>query len=562
MKKIIRYFITITLASVLVFAAGSFSSCKKEPEKEPDHETETPTPNPPFETTTKKTFALHNWYVSLESGVPSITLTEDNYATATFPVPEREHYTFNGWYIGEDKVADENGKSLMTKEIFDSAEPQPNKANTKIFAKWTAEETFTYRILLIYVTRVDAVLPAHEVGSGDTFHVDYTMSDLEREFCHATTVNLKNTMDALMDGLVDFQIEEYYTDETVVAEDIQVHNFPFSNATYYQSTLLPNQISEVADILDKYDACISFTNLSTEVRPYNIGGEASGSSYQPYAEISMDSFFHSAVLNGKTLEQQLAAMIEDPDYDDHTGNTSWHHWLDIIMHEHAHILECRITEYYYTEYNFHDTSVSTELWKSCYDDLLCEKYYYLQLITKNGITVGIPYGFWKGEIAKVEYWVTDDRDNGNMGYIRSDRLSEWIYAGSAHSRYQVVYGEKITVTAIPYPGYKFVRWSDGVETAERTDLITGDFEATAIFEPIVYTVEYVATEGGHIEGDTIQSNPIRTQFGMVEAVAEEGYRFVGWSDGETRNQRIDFFQFTDLFDENNKLKIYAIFEKI
>jgi Na+/H+-dicarboxylate symporter len=38
------------------------------------------------------------------------------------------------------------------------------------------------------------------------------------------------------------------------------------------------------------------------------------------------------------------------------------------------------------------------------------------------------------------------------------------------------------VTAVPNTGYRFVRWSDGVMTASRTDTnVTGDITVTAIF---------------------------------------------------------------------------------
>lgn len=340
-KKIFNIVITLILVFVLLFSVSAFTSCKKEPEKEPDHSTETdpkPTPDPvPVKPVKKeKTYDLHNWKVSLETGVPKIKITEDTYSSVEFPVPEREHFTFNGWYIGEDKVADETGKSLMTKQLFESDEK-------KIFAKWKAEETFTYKILLVYVTRVDAVLPHKDMTITEKVHLDYTMSDLEREFCHATTVNLKRTMDDMMDGLVDFQIDEYFTTLPIVTEDIHIAQTVFSEVTYNEAQLFPNKIREVESFLDKYDACFSLTNFSTEVRTPTVGGTASGRSYEPYAEISVDSIFYSATTDDKVLEDQLKAMIADPKYNDH-ANLSWDRWLDTIIHENAHIIEARILE--------------------------------------------------------------------------------------------------------------------------------------------------------------------------------------------------------------------------
>lgn len=45
-----------------------------------------------------------------------------------------------------------------------------------------------------------------------------------------------------------------------------------------------------------------------------------------------------------------------------------------------------------------------------------------------------------------------------------------------------------TVTAVPKDGYEFIGWSDGVETAERTDKnIKNDIEVIAIFRIMDHT---------------------------------------------------------------------------
>ena len=113
MNKIFKILISIILIFTLVFTAGFFCACLKEPAPNPVIPVD-PTPTP---TVVSKKYKLHNWYISFDDGLPELILTEKNYATVTFPVPERENFTFNGWYIGEDKVADETGKSLMTKEL-------------------------------------------------------------------------------------------------------------------------------------------------------------------------------------------------------------------------------------------------------------------------------------------------------------------------------------------------------------------------------------------------------------------------------------------------------------
>ena len=42
--------------------------------------------------------------------------------------------------------------------------------------------------------------------------------------------------------------------------------------------------------------------------------------------------------------------------------------------------------------------------------------------------------------------------------------------------------KEVTLTATPNEGYRFVKWSDGVEDATRTITVTEDVELTALFE--------------------------------------------------------------------------------
>lgn len=127
-----------------------------------------------------------------------------------------------------------------------------------------------------------------------------------------------------------------------------------------------------------------------------------------------------------------------------------------------------------------------------------------------------------------------------------------------------------TVTAVPDEGYRFIGWADGVATAKRVDKnIQSDMEVTAYFEPNIYSITYLATEGGHIEGQTNQITYGDRPFETVKAVADEGYRFVGWDD-DTPELDSRFHTRTDsvhggnieLFENNNSITVTAIFEKV
>ena len=96
------------------------------------------------------------------------------------------------------------------------------------------------------------------------------------------------------------------------------------------------------------------------------------------------------------------------------------------------------------------------------------------------------------------------------------------------------------VTAVANTGYEFVRWSDGVTTATRTDSnVTSDITVTAEFRRIELTLTYTAGTGGSITGETSQPVLYGESGTAVTAVPEEGYVFVRWSDGVTTATRTD-----------------------
>ena len=97
------------------------------------------------------------------------------------------------------------------------------------------------------------------------------------------------------------------------------------------------------------------------------------------------------------------------------------------------------------------------------------------------------------------------------------------------------------VTAVPLEGYIFEGWSDGVTTPERQDTAEADATYTALFkkDDRFYTIRYTNTEGGTVEGETVQTVQSWQEGTTVRAVAAEGYVFVGWSDGKTEPERSD-----------------------
>ena len=108
------------------------------------------------------------------------------------------------------------------------------------------------------------------------------------------------------------------------------------------------------------------------------------------------------------------------------------------------------------------------------------------------------------------------------------------------TQYVVVDGTTTKVTAIASRGFKFVSWSDGVLTAERTDVVTSDLEITAQFEALPsYTITYSCNAGGVINGTLSQTMYEGESYDAVFAIPNEGYAFESWSDGVTTAKRTD-----------------------
>jgi hypothetical protein len=96
------------------------------------------------------------------------------------------------------------------------------------------------------------------------------------------------------------------------------------------------------------------------------------------------------------------------------------------------------------------------------------------------------------------------------------------------------------VTAVPDTGYHFVKWSDGLTTAVRTDSnVTADINVTAVFAADTFNLSYTAGGHGNISGKTLQTVNFGESGAEVEAVPDAGYHFVSWSDGSKDNPRTD-----------------------
>jgi hypothetical protein len=108
----------------------------------------------------------------------------------------------------------------------------------------------------------------------------------------------------------------------------------------------------------------------------------------------------------------------------------------------------------------------------------------------------------------------------------------------------------VTLTATADEGYRFVKWSDGVEDATRNFVITSDTILTAEFVR-QYSVT-VSAENGTITGAGVHDAGAEV---ILTATPDVGYRFVKWSDGvedATRTITVtEDVELTALFEVDN-----------
>ena len=141
-----------------------------------------------------------------------------------------------------------------------------------------------------------------------------------------------------------------------------------------------------------------------------------------------------------------------------------------------------------------------------------------------------------------EYLLTIYQPEG--GKISASLEGEDIPTGS-----YVPEGSVLDLKAEAEPGYRFVEWWDGNTEAERTlemtknTIVRATFEKAEEPEPELYVLTITQPENGTItvtmNGEAVESG-VELEAGVelsLSAVADEGYKFVSWWDGNTEAER-------------------------
>ena len=151
------------------------------------------------------------------------------------------------------------------------------------------------------------------------------------------------------------------------------------------------------------------------------------------------------------------------------------------------------------------------------------------------------------DVSAIAYFAIDTHHVA----VTSSNLS----MGSVEGGGEFEYGTPTTVSATPYSGYQFVRWSNGVTYNPYTFAVLTDMDLVAVFaeEGSIYNV--TVTSSNPSQGSVSGGGPyaVGTE-AVLTATAHEGFHFVQWNDGVADNPRtITVTQdtvLTDIFGAN------------
>lgn len=382
----------------------------------------------------------------------SISLTYGQLKNTVFAVPKRMHSTFGGWYADRyltQQVSDENGNIVIGDELFLSE-------STQLYAKWISENTHKYKILIVYVTELNAELTTRD--GNDKIQINYNMTDIERQICQMITEKISFELNDL--AVADFQVDEYFTTVPLTKENIQ-ETHPINSTVDHK--VYAYDIPEVHGVLEEYDSVLVSYSMNDYFGDlHNSAGEANSK----YGSINFDGKLAQLIYYNEPIENLLDPL-----------HYYWDIMLRTYLHEFAHTIELCVNNVF----EYHKV-VGEYLWDSVSDPLIAEKLYFLNKAVVDGEKVGVPYEYWEGKVAEVYYQSTE---GGTIHSVDNRFIYVFGHDVNGHTQY-VLYGDDArSVYAQPSKGYKFVGWSDGVKTATRQDTnIIGNLHIYAIFSPL------------------------------------------------------------------------------
>ncbi len=158
---------------------------------------------------------------------------------------------------------------------------------------------------------------------------------------------------------------------------------------------------------------------------------------------------------------------------------------------------------------------------------------------------------FEASFGNIDYTISLAADPSNLGQVEAS-------AATAH------YGDVVDISATPFPGARFIAWSDGVAEPSRHLTITQNVSLTASFEAIGYLINVTAEpqEAGSIEASAVSA--LYGESVTVRATAQPGYHFARWSTepvSAADNRGNDMTSIDTTFVVKGDVEFKAIFAK-
>lgn len=396
----------------------------------------------------------------IASGLPlssEVTLNRNYLGCAKFVKPELAGYTFCGWYLDKEytvKAVHENGQYMLGKRAF-------SLETDTLYAKWRAKDEAefepTYKIMIVAVEEFKATLLSSKTQT--EIEVDYKMTTPERELLSVLSDKVREYLNLWFDGKVKFEVDTYFTCETVGEDSVTKASTPNFRCYSVDANFIPE-----TGVLNKlYHSVLTAFGMNDYEYLLHDGA---GSAWVKYGVVNIEG------LCGSYKIEQLIEEIRNSDYnDDHTQDMRIYSAKTIIgtfIHELVHTCENvygnELVEFHKVIYHDGD-----------YHSIEYSKLYLLGEAIYNGEKCGIPEEYWLHKKDVDINYVPVSVDGYPAGQVELiENTLEWslYYENGPYVVGNIAYGADITVKAVPYEGYKFVRWSDGVTTAIRTDYNT------------------------------------------------------------------------------------------
>ncbi len=328
------------------------------------------------------TFEEIRWTFHYEYGLatanctePSTEISYHSLENSNLIVPKRDHFTFKGWYMGEQRISNELGDPIIAPSQLGQ------EGEFTLTAKWEPIETFTYKVLLVYVQEVHGTFKA--LDNSEVIKVDYKMSDLDRQICHLITKKVKQSLDEIMEGMVIFEVDEYFLLEPLTHE-----HFRYSTNAGWVPTATrgTKNINEIIERSPYYQTIITTYCLNDW-----DGKLTCASGLTAIGQLSDGTILHKedvvimyeALLRGLILNHEPVKNLLDETHE------AWSVITGGYRHEFIHSIEMRIS----VKCGLHAT-MNAYYDRKEYNSNIFEKLYLLERAFVNGEYVGIPYEFW------------------------------------------------------------------------------------------------------------------------------------------------------------------------